>query len=240
MPAGVLLDALAAAGERFAGEPDDVERVHHRGGVAEFLDRRGLVADDALAHRLEAHGVRDRHPHGFFLDDFLRLGVELGAFALVGETRGLDDDVVVSRVAPAGEVAAALDRVAGKQVGEEVVGVAVVSAPAEHHRLVFAVLGAFDASVGTFEVSATATAYFHDTEAVSAVRSNADVSLDLALAKDNAGYVIDIPLVSLGGGNAKVEQDKPITVDLSADAAEGEAGHTLLITEFPYLPSLAQ
>ena len=103
-----------------------------------------------------------------------------------------------------------------------------------------AVLGAFDASVGTFEVSATATAYFHDTEAVSAVRSNADVSLDLALAKDNAGYVIDIPLVSLGGGNAKVEQDKPITVDLSADAAEGEAGHTLLITEFPYLPSLAQ
>ena len=50
MPAGVLLDALAAAGERFAGEPDDVERVHHRGGVAEFLDRRGLVAGESV-HR---------------------------------------------------------------------------------------------------------------------------------------------------------------------------------------------
>lgn len=50
MPAGVLLDPLPAARERFAGKTHDVERVHHGGGVVEFLDRGGLVAGESV-HR---------------------------------------------------------------------------------------------------------------------------------------------------------------------------------------------
>lgn len=102
-----------------------------------------------------------------------------------------------------------------------------------------AVLGAFDVSAGTFQVGGSVTAYFADIAAVQAVRNNADVSLDFALVKNNSGLVWDIPLIALGEGRLNVEQDQPITLPLSMDAAEGSAGHTLLFNEFPYLPDAA-
>lgn len=102
------------------------------------------------------------------------------------------------------------------------------------------VLGAFDTSAGTFDVSGSLTAYFADVTAVQAVRDNSDVTIDIAMAKGNAGIVFDIPLLSLGDGRLKVEQDKPITLDLSMSAAESKFNHTLLINVFAYLPTIAQ
>lgn len=100
-------------------------------------------------------------------------------------------------------------------------------------------LGAIDVTVGTFQVSGNITAYFSNVEAVQAVRQNADVSLDYALVKNNAGFVFDLPLIALGDGRLNVEQDQAITLPLTTEAAEGEHGYTLLINEFPYLPNLA-
>ena len=102
-----------------------------------------------------------------------------------------------------------------------------------------AVLGAFDVSAGTFEVGGNITAYFADIAAVQAVRNNADVALDLAVVKANAGLVFDIPLISLGDGRLSVEQDNPITLPLSVEAAESTFGYTLQLNEFPYLPNAA-
>jgi hypothetical protein len=106
------------------------------------------------------------------------------------------------------------------------------------------VLGAFDVTAGTFEVSGELTAYFSNVTAVQAVRNNSDVTLDISFIKDNQGIIYDLPLISLGDGRLSVEVDAPITLPLQTDAASGQdvaqtLDHTLLITYFNYLPNAA-
>lgn len=110
------------------------------------------------------------------------------------------------------------------------------------------VLGAFDLTSGTFEVSGSITAYFADVASVDAVRNNSDVTLDIAIVKDfgsgveerKAGIIWDIPLIALGDGRLEVTQDEAITIPLDVQAAEYETfGHTLMLMEFDYLPDAA-
>lgn len=106
------------------------------------------------------------------------------------------------------------------------------------------ILGAFDVSAGSFIVSGESTAYFTEVSAIQAVRNNADVTLDIAVVKNNAGFVVDLPLVALGNGLANVKKDEPITISLTTEAATGASwdanmDHTLLFVFYDYLPNLA-
>ena len=101
------------------------------------------------------------------------------------------------------------------------------------------VLGAFDTSVGTFEVGGSITAYFATVAAAAAVRNNSDITLDIIMQKKNAAMLLDIPLLSLGDGRLAVDQDKPITIPLETNAAESKFGNTLLFQQFLYLPDVA-
>lgn len=107
------------------------------------------------------------------------------------------------------------------------------------------VLGGFDVTAGTFEVSAEATAYFTTIEAVQAVRRNSDVQMFKAIAKANAGWVLDLPLVALGNARLDVQQDEPIMLPLQMDAATAAKinpalDYTCMWVFFDYLPTRAE
>jgi len=100
-------------------------------------------------------------------------------------------------------------------------------------------LGAFDTSVGTFEVGGSLTAYFASVAAAAAVRNNSDITIDILMQKKNSALLWDVPLLSLGDGRLSVEQDQPITIPLETNAAESKFGNTLLFQYFMYLPDVA-
>jgi hypothetical protein len=107
------------------------------------------------------------------------------------------------------------------------------------------VLGAFDASFGNFVVTGSMTAYFQDTTAVAAIRNNSDVTMDMHLAKENAGISFDIPLMALGDGRLDVAQNEAIKLPVSQEAAIGTGAiagydHTLLMSFYDYLPTAAE
>jgi hypothetical protein len=106
------------------------------------------------------------------------------------------------------------------------------------------VLGAFDSTAGTLEVDANLTAYFANVSALTSVRNNADVTMDLTLANNNAGVTMDLPLLGLGDALANVKQDEPVTLPIKSNAATGSKlstglDHTLLWVYWDYLPTLA-
>lgn len=101
------------------------------------------------------------------------------------------------------------------------------------------VFGAFDTSAGNFSVTGSTTVYFQTVEAIRAVRNNADVGLSFICAARNAGFLFDLPLLSLGGGRANVEKDQPITLPLTTNAAENKWGYTMQYQVFEYLPNIA-
>ena len=101
------------------------------------------------------------------------------------------------------------------------------------------VFGAIDISAGNIEISGSVKAYFDKIEAVEAVRNNADVGLSLIFARANAGFMFDVPLIGLGGGQIEVEKDQPITISLEANGAENEFGYTIMYVNFAQLPTVA-
>jgi len=101
------------------------------------------------------------------------------------------------------------------------------------------VLGAFEMSVGNFDVGGNLEAYFATVDSVAAIRDNEDVTFDLMLAADNQAIIFDIGLLSLGDGRLNVAMNEPIMLPLETNAAENKFNNTFLYQQFPYVPNKA-
>jgi hypothetical protein len=102
-------------------------------------------------------------------------------------------------------------------------------------------LGAFDVTAGDFVAAGSVTAYFTSVEAIQAVRDNDDISLDFAMVKENAGWVFDIPFISIGDGRPNVEKDTEIKLPITMEGAEHPTlHHSMLAVSFAYLPTAAE
>ncbi|HCH8674063.1 TPA: hypothetical protein NNR05_004580, partial [Salmonella enterica] len=99
-------------------------------------------------------------------------------------------------------------------------------------------VGGFDVSVGTFEVGGSVTAFFTNIAAVQAIRNNADVGFYSITAARNAGFLFDIPLMAMSGGQLQIEADNPINIPIDNNAAKSKFGYTLLTEFFAYLPTV--
>lgn len=99
--------------------------------------------------------------------------------------------------------------------------------------------GAFDTTEGSFDVDGEFTAYFRDMAAGQAIDDDADVTFDAIYSKKNKAFILDLPLVALGGGRPNVEQNAAIQLPLTTAAAESPFGHTVLFNWLSYVPNYA-
>jgi hypothetical protein len=105
-------------------------------------------------------------------------------------------------------------------------------------------LGAFEMSAADFVVTVSLNGYFSSIEAISAIRDNDTLTLDLMEFRNNQGWVIDLPLVTAGDGSIQVEKDKPLMTPLTLECASGEEvdsnlDYTACWTFFDGLPDRA-
>ena len=101
------------------------------------------------------------------------------------------------------------------------------------------VTGGFDINVGSLDVSGELNPYFTNTSAISSIRNNPDVTIDLILTQSNAGLILDLPLISLSTGAIEVKKDDSIKMKLNHMACTGANGYTVSYTNFAYLPTAA-
>jgi hypothetical protein len=102
------------------------------------------------------------------------------------------------------------------------------------------VVGSFEGTAGNFDLSGSLSCYFDDVAAQQAVRNNSDVGLTQVFSKQNSGFILDLPLITLALTGLKVVKDKPIMGDVTFEAAADRVNnYTALYNRFSYLPDSA-
>src|SRR5258708_18363704 len=106
-------------------------------------ERAQAIVDHLVAHRHIDDRMRHREPRRLFLEDLLRLLIELGALGDAVGALGRDQQIVERLVAPLGRVrAGGRRRGAAEENVEEVVRIAIVAGPPAPRHLMAAGLDA--------------------------------------------------------------------------------------------------
>jgi hypothetical protein len=71
------------------------------------------------------------------------------------------------------------------------------------------------------------------------MEANADFGLLAIYATANKAQVYDVPLMSAASSELKIEANKPIEIPVKVSGAESKFGHTVLYSNFAYVPTAA-
>ena len=99
-------------------------------------------------------------------------------------------------------------------------------------------LGALFLNTGNFLVDVEAQLLFTDSRVASAVRDNRTVAMDFGLSNDDGAIYVDIPSVTLGGGNKEFPVNASVLINTTVQAFEDPVlGYSIGVSTFPTVPS---
>ncbi len=101
-------------------------------------------------------------------------------------------------------------------------------------------LGARFLNYGNFQVSIEAQVLFTEAAVVSAIRNNQTVQMSFALENEDGALYVNVPALTLGGGNKDYPVNETVLINLSGEAfADPVLNTSIGITEFPFVPDLS-
>lgn len=102
---------------------------------------------------------------------------------------------------------------------------------------VIGTLGAKYMNSGIFEVEVEAELLFTDPDVPAAIREYREITMDFILRNDDGGIAVDIPAMSLGGGEKSFPANESVIIETTGMAyQDAELGTSIGISMFPYLP----
>lgn len=105
---------------------------------------------------------------------------------------------------------------------------------------VLGTLGGKYMNYGNFEVQIDAEVLFTSSTVSTRIRNGTSVTMEMVLSNSDGAIVIDIPSMTLGGGDKGYPANETITLSTTALAEEDETlGTSLGISQFPFLPTLS-
>lgn len=103
---------------------------------------------------------------------------------------------------------------------------------------VLGTLGAIDMNTGDFEIDIEAKLVFSNYQVIDAIRANRTVTMHFALRNDDGGFMVDLPSMTIEGGDLDLPENESATVTMNAKTFQDPIlGTSLSMSLFPYLPA---
>jgi len=102
---------------------------------------------------------------------------------------------------------------------------------------VLGLLGAKYMNAGNFEIDFESQLLFTDKAVVAAIRANETLTLDFSISNDDGAIFVDIPSLTLGGGDREYPVNESILINTTAQAfGDSTFNSSLHVSLFPYIP----
>ena len=93
-------------------------------------------------------------------------------------------------------------------------------------------------NAGIFEVMVEAQMLYTDGDIIDSIRNNTTVTMDFILKNENGAIAVDLPAMTLGGGDREFPADESVLVNLTGEAfADPTLNTSIGFSLFPVVPS---